>query len=72
METIIKVLGYGLLFALIAAGLSVLFAFPVYLLWNALMPELFHLPAISFWQALGLTVLCSLLFKSSNGSASRK
>ena len=30
-------------------------------LWNALMPVLFGLPAISFWQALGLLVLSRLL-----------
>lgn len=30
-------------------------------LWNALMPAIFGLPAISFWQALGLLVLSRLL-----------
>lgn len=33
------------------------------LLWNWLMPELFKLPAITYWQSLGLHVLCNLLFK---------
>lgn len=31
-------------------------------LWNHLMPYLFHLPALDFWQALGLLVLSRLLF----------
>jgi hypothetical protein len=31
-------------------------------LWNALMPRIFGLPAISFWQALGLLLLSRLLF----------
>ncbi len=31
-------------------------------LWNYLMPMLFHLPALTFWQALGLLLLCRLLF----------
>ena len=31
-------------------------------LWNWLMPSLFHLPAITFVQALGLLVLSKLLF----------
>lgn len=31
-------------------------------LWNLLMPEIFRLPAISFWQALGLLVLSRVLF----------
>jgi len=32
-------------------------------LWNALVPELFHGPAIGFWQAVGLVVLSHLLFR---------
>lgn len=31
-------------------------------LWNALMPPLFGLHALTFWQAVGLLVLCRLLF----------
>jgi hypothetical protein len=34
------------------------------LLWNDLMPELFGLSSITFWQALELSVLCSILFQS--------
>ena len=46
---------------LLALGLAVM------LLWNWLMPEIFGLPAISFVQAVGLTVLCHLLFKLGSG-----
>lgn len=31
-------------------------------LWNWLVPELFHGPLITFWQTLGLLVLCKILF----------
>ncbi len=31
-------------------------------LWNWLLPPLFGWPLISFWQALGLLVLCRILF----------
>lgn len=31
-------------------------------LWNWLVPELFHGPVVSFWQALGLLLLSKLLF----------
>ena len=34
----------------------------VKLLWNWLLPALFGLPAVTFWQALGLLVLCRILF----------
>jgi hypothetical protein len=32
-------------------------------LWNALMPEIFKLPSIGLWQALGLLALSHILFK---------
>ena len=31
-------------------------------LWNWLMPGLFGLPRVTFWQALGLLALCRILF----------
>ena len=44
------------LVAVAAAGIVTM------LLWNALLPVLFHLPVISFCQALGILVLARLLF----------
>ena len=43
---------------------AILLALPLQLLWNWLMPNLFNLPAITFWQALGLNMLAGILFKS--------
>jgi hypothetical protein len=40
-------------------------------LWNALMPAIFKLPDIGFWQALGLLALSHLLFKGGLGHSSR-
>jgi hypothetical protein len=54
----LRVLKIGL-FAILAVTVV---SFVVMWLWNALMPALFALPGISFWQALGLLVLCKLLF----------
>lgn len=45
----------------IVGGLALLSAV-VMLLWNALMPQIFNLPEIGFWQALGLFILSKLLF----------
>lgn len=39
-----------------------LFGYIVMLLWNWLMPEIFGLPIITFWQAAGLLLLCKILF----------
>jgi len=44
----------------------VIFSVAVMLLWNWLMPPLFGLMTISFWQALGIIVLCRILFGSFN------
>lgn len=33
-------------------------------LWNALLPDLLHLPMIGFWQAMGILILCKILFAS--------
>jgi len=54
--------------ALIVFLSSFLMAIPVWLLWNGVMPDIFGLPVITLWQALGLSVLSSLLFKSASSS----
>lgn len=53
-----------ILFVLVAATV---FSFAVMWLWNWLMPALFGLHAISFWQALGILVLSKLLFGGFRG-----
>jgi hypothetical protein len=53
-----------LLGILIAAGMAMLFGFVVLWLWNWLMPEIFGLGKITFWQSWGLIVLAHILFKS--------
>lgn len=39
----------------------------VMLLWNALVPQLFHGPALGYWQAVGLLFLSRLLFGGLRG-----
>ncbi len=41
--------------------------FVVMSLWNAILPELTGVKAISFWQAVGLFVLCKILFGNFRG-----
>lgn len=45
----------------IAAGVFV-FGSVVMLLWNALLPSVFGIGTITFWQALGILVLSKILF----------
>jgi hypothetical protein len=42
----------------------VLLGYPLMMLWNWLMPVIFGLPEITFWQAIGLNLLSTVLFKS--------
>lgn len=55
--------------AIIAAGVIIITAgfvlsIPTWFLWNALLPELFGFKSITVLQALGINVLCSILFKA--------
>jgi hypothetical protein len=54
-------------FVLFAAAILVVIGFIVMSLWNWLMPSLFGWSIISFWQALGLLVLCRILFGGFRG-----
>lgn len=44
------------------AIIAIIIGFPIKWLWNWLMPVLFGLPEISFWMALGIALLVSILF----------
>ena len=48
---------------LMIAAISVILGFPLMILWNWLMPTIFYLDEITFWQALGLNALATILFK---------
>ncbi|MGH9550491.1 MAG: hypothetical protein ACRD3W_14010 [Terriglobales bacterium] len=47
------------LFAILAAGVA---GFVVMSLWNVIMPAIFGIRSIGFWQALGLLILSKILF----------
>jgi positive regulator of sigma E activity len=48
----------------LAAALAFVFGLFVMWLWNWLMPAIFGLGQISYWQAWGLLILSHILFKS--------
>ncbi|OPL17778.1 MAG: hypothetical protein AVO35_08960 [Candidatus Aegiribacteria sp. MLS_C] len=49
------------------AILALVFGVFVKLLWNALMPAIFGLPEISFWQGVGIVVLAHIIFGGDHG-----
>lgn len=64
----------GFLMGIGIIALIFLFGWVVMLLWNWLMPEIFGLEKLSYWQAWGLLILSSILFKGfpSGGDDSSK
>ncbi len=62
-------------FGIIAiTGLAILFGFILMWLWNWLMPEIFGLPFITYWQAVGLFIISKIFIGGcgSGGGSSKK
>src|ERR1700744_4340389 len=55
------------LIPLFVAAFIALAGFVVMSLWNYLIPAIFHLGVITFWQAVALFVLCKVLFGFGKG-----
>jgi hypothetical protein len=53
-------------YALFYLVLFFVLSFAVMFLWNYLLPPVTHLPIIKYWQALGLMLLCRVLFGGFN------
>jgi len=54
-------------FLAIAALALFVIGLVIMLLWNALVPDLFKGPVITFWQAVGLLLLSHILFRGWGG-----
>jgi len=52
----------GIGFGILGVCLLAFLGWVVMALWNWLMPELFGLKRIGYWQAWGLLILCKILF----------
>jgi hypothetical protein len=63
---VLKIIGMVLL----GIAALVAFGFIIQLLWNWLMPRIFDLPVITYWEGLGILALSSILFGRLGGSSS--
>lgn len=54
----------GFFIGLLIIGLMSIFGLVTKALWNALMPDIFGLPTITYWQAWGLLLLSMIFFKN--------
>jgi hypothetical protein len=61
----------GISFAIGGIALLAVFGLFVMLLWNWLMPDIFGLKRVNYWQAWGLLVLSWILFKGIGTNAAR-
>ena len=53
-------------------ALAILFGFVIMWLWNWLMPELFGLTTLTYWQAVGLFILSKILIGCGSSSSGGK
>ena len=61
-----------LFFAIFIVLMFFLVGYVVMLLWNWLMPELFGLSTITYWQAFGILILAKIIFGFGGGNGPRK
>ena len=59
---VMRTVGMVILGVVGAAAFALAFGAIAMVLWNWLMPEIFGLTAIGFWQAFGIVLLAKLLF----------
>lgn len=67
-KKVLKVMGFVILGFAVVIG----FGFVVKGLWNWLMPELFGLKEINYWQGLGILILAKILFGGIGGNSGSK
>lgn len=66
------IIGWVILGIIGAIALALLLGFGIMWLWNWLMPEIFGLTTIGYWQAIGLFALAKILLGNCGGSSSSK
>ncbi len=60
----VRILGLVIIGLITLSIIGLIFGFFVQWLWNRLMPAIFKLPTITYWQAFGVIILAKLIFGS--------
>jgi hypothetical protein len=65
---------FGYILGIIVFGLilALILTYPMMLLWNWLMPYIFGLPTLTFWQMLGFSILLDCLIPHSFTNTNNK
>lgn len=61
-----EIIGMIIFGAVFITGLAILFGFIIMWLWNWLMPMIFGLTTLNFWQAVGVFILAKILLGGCN------
>ncbi|WP_179018431.1 hypothetical protein [Winogradskyella forsetii] len=62
-----EIIGMILFGALFITGLAILFGFVIMWLWNWLMPMIFGLTTLTFWESVGIFILLKILLGGCGG-----
>ena len=62
-----EIAGWIILGVIGIAGLAILFGFIIMWLWNWLMPDIFGLATITYWQSVGIFILFKILLGGCGG-----
>jgi len=62
-----EIAGWVILAIVAGTGLAILFGFIIMWLWNWLMPMVFGLTTLTYWQAVGIFILAKILFGGHGG-----
>lgn len=57
-----KKIALGIGMAILGVAFVFGITYVVMALWNAILPDLIHVGHLGYWQAMGLLVLCKILF----------
>jgi len=64
----LRIAGMVVLGVIAAALFGLVFGWLVMILWNWLMPQIFHLGEVTYWQSFGIVILAKLLFGGIGGA----
>jgi hypothetical protein len=59
---VLRIVGMVVAGVMFAAAFALLFGWLVMLLWNWIMPAIFHLGVITYWQGFGILLLAKIIF----------
>jgi MFS family permease len=64
----LRIAGFVVMGVIGAALFALVFGWLVMILWNWLMPAIFSLGVITYWQAFGIVILAKLIFGAAGGN----